>query len=1010
MRLKFTVLFSTSVAALVVAASPAAAQATDPATPPDPNAQAQEQPADPEAGVAQTDDAVQTATGQDQAIDEGQVIVVTGLRRSLRSAQAIKRNSEQIVDAIVAEDIGKLPDITVSDTAARIPGIQVERSAGEASRVLLRGLDRSYYTTTYNGREIFTAETRSVALQDFPAGAISALEVFKTSTANLVEPGLAGLINVRSRRPFDFNGLEIAGSVWANYPKQSRDLKPNAQLLFSNRWEAGEGDIGALINFSYTRLHYQDSIRRHGFFIANLAGGRSPDWPEIRYEEADRWRPSINGALQWRPSPDLEFYAEGLWQGFREESTDRLWSQPLWGGASYSNIVFREGTNQIISGTVTGPRSCCGGSSADGFQGATTRRTDTYQFAVGGRYDAGPILITGDLARTDSTFKLSAASVDYYINRNDYTVNWFTGEPGGKGPTFEVVGLDFADPANYNYRGFFDKELVAKGDDWQARLDAEYEPEGLKWLPKIQGGVRYTTRDASRVDGERYFDANNQGLFQIPISQVPLDYQLFQSAFRGDNLKPTPVTWLAPTFDSVRDNLEALRQFNIDRGIPLDPNRNRSQNYDTNGPAPVPTRNFNINEKTLAGYGQLKFAFDGKMPVDGVLGMRVVRTEDQIDGFRSDPNQPAIPVNVKSSYTNWLPNANVNLHLTEQVKLRLAATKTITRPLFEQLNPGLVLNTAPTCAPNVPGCFITGNGGNPFLDPLKSNNYDASLEYYFSRTGFASVAAFRRDMRGFIVNRAVLYPDPDPATGLPIQINGPVNTNKGRIQGFEAQVTTFFDWESIPTWARAFGVQANATYIDAKINFPLFCPGDLDPCAPVAGAPNATVVRTRIPDVSKWTFNLVGMYERGPLTARLSYNHRTSYPEGALDPRDGFFTLQGRGRSQGRLDWSSSFNVRDNLTLFFDWTNILNTPFRSDIVRVDYANASPVGREVFPMVVRYNESVMTGGIRFRFGRARAPAAPAPAAYAPPPPPVVEPAPVAPPPPPPPPPVESGERG
>src|SRR5687767_655746 len=329
MRLTSMNLWSTSAMAIALIAAPAAAQTTDPATPPDPTAEAQEQPADPEAGSAQTDDAVQTASGQDQAAGAAadDTIVVTGLRRSLQSAQNIKRNSEQIVDAIVAEDIGKLPDIAVSDTAARIPGIQVERRGGEANLVLLRGLDERFYPTTYNGREIFTAETRSVALQDFPAGGISAIEAFKTSTANLVEPGLTGLINVRSRRPFDFTGFEIAGSVWANYPNQSEDISPNAQLLISNRWDVGGGEIGALINFSYTRFHYQDSIRRHGFFIADLAGGRSPDWPEIRYNQAERTRPSINGALQWRPSPGLEFYVEGLLQGYRQRSTERMWEQ-----------------------------------------------------------------------------------------------------------------------------------------------------------------------------------------------------------------------------------------------------------------------------------------------------------------------------------------------------------------------------------------------------------------------------------------------------------------------------------------------------------------------------------------------------------------------------------------------------------------------------------------------------------------------------------------------------------
>src|SRR5215212_423727 len=238
MRRISTNLWSTSAMAVALIATPAAAQTTDPATPVDPTVEAQEQLADPEAGVAQTD---------------SETIVVTGLRRSLRSAQNIKRNSEQIVDAIVAEDIGKLPDITVSDTAARIPGVQVERTGGEASRVLLRGLDRSYYTTTYNGREIFTAETRSVALQDFPAGAIAALEAFKTSTANLVEPGIAGLVNVRSRRPFDFKGFEVNGSAWMMHPRQSRDWTPNGNIMVTDRWNVGDGEMGALLNFSYTK-------------------------------------------------------------------------------------------------------------------------------------------------------------------------------------------------------------------------------------------------------------------------------------------------------------------------------------------------------------------------------------------------------------------------------------------------------------------------------------------------------------------------------------------------------------------------------------------------------------------------------------------------------------------------------------------------------------------------------------------------------------------------------------
>ena len=966
MRLKSVILGSTSFAALALAASPAAAQPGQAGQPAE-NAEAQESPADP------------TATAE---VPEDEAIVVTGLRQSLRSAQNIKRNSDQIVDAIVAEDIGKLPDIAVSDTAARIPGIQVERGGGEANRVLLRGLDRTFYTTTYNGREIFTAETRSVALQDFPAGGISAVEAFKTSTANLVEPGIAGLINVRSRRPFDFQGAEIAGSFWGNYPRQSRDFSPNAQLLLSNRWDVGAGEIGALINFSYTRMHYQDSVRRHAFFIAGLAGGRSPDWPQIQYFEGDRWRPSINGALQWRPSPELEFYAEGLWQGYRENVTDRQWEQPLWScgnDATYSNVVIEDGN--VISGSVF--RAGCIGRT-QGLQGATKRRTNTYQFALGGRYDSGPLRISGDVARTDSTFNLRAESVDFYINRNDYRVDWFTGRPGDDGPTFEVSGLDIGNPANYNYRGFFEDYLTAKGQDWQARLDLEYDPEGMEWLRNFQVGLRFVDRDASRTAGARYWDANNVGAFQIPISQVPLDYQLFQPAFRGDPRRPAPTTWLAPTFGSVWSNLVALRQFNITRGIPIDPDQNRAQNNDTNPPNVVPSRSFDIGERTLAAYAQLNFDFPaGAMTVSGTVGARLVRTDQSINGTLVRlPARTGDPVNIENEYTDLLPNANLNIRFSPEWQLRLAATRTITRPLFDQLNPGIALSPL-NCTPSQSGCVITGTGGHPFLQPLRSNNFDVSLEYYFSRTGFMSIAAFRRDMRGFIVNRSFQYPDPDPATGVPIQITGPTNTNKGRIQGFEAQVSTFFDF--LPGALSGLGVQANVTYIDTEITLPLFCLATDPTCTPGGPTPagvtparpghfHSSFIRTRIADVSNWTFNLVGMYERGPVTLRLSYNHRSSYPEGPLEERDAFndnpavvaYTLRGRGRAGGRLDWSSSVNVTENFTLFFDWINVLNTPFRSDIVRVNYPAAVPTGTEEFPMVVRYNESVLSGGIRFRF--------------------------------------------
>src|SRR3954462_11067846 len=181
---------------------------------------------------SQTPEQTPPAAAGDQPIEE---ITVTGFRESLESALSIKRDSVQVVDSVVAEDIGKLPDLSVAETSARIPGIQVLRVAGDASRVLVRGLPD--FATTYNGREIFTAETRVVALQVFPHSNIASLDVVKTSTAELVEPGLAGLVNVRSRRPFDFKGREVSRAASGLYTKEGSDFSPNANLLVTDRWE-----------------------------------------------------------------------------------------------------------------------------------------------------------------------------------------------------------------------------------------------------------------------------------------------------------------------------------------------------------------------------------------------------------------------------------------------------------------------------------------------------------------------------------------------------------------------------------------------------------------------------------------------------------------------------------------------------------------------------------------------------------------------------------------------------
>ncbi|HEY0028468.1 MAG TPA: TonB-dependent receptor [Allosphingosinicella sp.] len=913
MRLKSIILSSTCLAMFGLGAAPAAAQGQA-AEQPDPSMEAQETPADTEAD-AQVDPAVSGS-------ETGEEIVVTGVRRALQSAQNIKRNSDQIVDTIVAEDIGKLPDLAVSDTAARIPGVQVIRTGGEASAVLIRGLPD--FATTYNGREIFTAETRVVALQDFPSANIAALEVFKTTTPILTEAGLAGLVNVRSRRPFDFNGMELAGSIWGLYTRQAGEITPNANLLFSNRWDTGIGEVGLLVNASYTRLKFLDSEPSNTDFVADpVINGQRVRFPDIQrlfYREGDRTRPSVTVALQWRPSDNLEFYADGLYQGFRNKISDRLAAVPLYGGGSYTNLVFRGGTNELLSGTVTGL-----GDPIFSFQGGTFNKTDTFQFAVGGKYEAGPLTISADLARTHSRFTGSTESVDRI----------FTGQAGTSvdfdltTPQFTIRGVDATSPAGQLFDGLYEENQLSEGDDYQARVDAEYELGEGFFIRSLQVGARYTTRDANREFGNRFAGFRGQN---IPLSALPVDLKVARPGFRGTDVQSGFLTFLTPTYRSIRENRTELRQFVISRG---------ATNY-TLDPVQRGVA-YRASEETFGAYGQLNYQIGEA--VDGVIGMRVVQTETTFDNITTSIGGALGP-----KYTDYLPSASIRIHINPKVQLRASVTQTRTRPNFAQLNPSLGLGSPDP----LEGGLRRGSGGNPNLRPIESNNYDASLEYYFSRTGFASLGAFRRDISGFIQDQTERFTD--PVLG-PIEVTIPVNTRRGRIQGIEAQLTTFFDFEGLPNFLSNFGIQANYTLIDGKVE--IFNPAN-------GGFLMDRITSSGEPDtggVSKHTYNIVGLYEGGPFSARLTYNKRSRY----LDRRDirgneqgGFYREY--ATPPGRLDLSLNFRFSDNLTLFADATNLIGDPFR-----VNFSSARDgASRARYVRFLRYDEQTASLGARFRF--------------------------------------------
>ncbi|WP_341207640.1 TonB-dependent receptor [uncultured Sphingomonas sp.] len=889
-------------------------------------------------------------------------IVVTGVRASLRSAQALKRDSASILDAVVAEDIGKLPDNNASEALARVTGVQVNRSNDEANGVLIRGLGD--ISTTFNNREIFTAENRGVALQDFPAGALAALEVYKSGTADLIEPGLAGLVNVRSRRPFDFTGFEIAGGIRGAYNDQSGKLDPVGNILITDRWDTGIGEIGALVNFAITRTRYRNAVRFNDQTTRTAAGDvnsttddlnvttpgvgtdfRIPNSVGNYFATGTRTRPSVNGSLQWRPSDRLEVYADGLWQAYRGEQSNENFTALL--ESATLALPGQTGTRPTLSNVVLDPNdprkvlslTKTGGLAPQQFRSTFNDRTDTYQGAIGFVWKGDRAKISSDYAYTYSTYSQLEYSLDARFASSPQVDVEFDRDGGA---SFNFPGFDALNPDNYIWRGFYQKRYHATGAGHQWRADLQLDTE-LPLIQRLDFGVRWVSRNAKLEQGDRYLATDALG---IPLASLPTgQLETVEDGFRQPAAQFR--NWLMPSRASIRSNFDALRALTYSVGpqlIARDPNnvdlRDSVARFGQEEIALREDGGFSAQESTYAAYAMARYDFTiAGVEIDGTAGVRVVNNDGTYRGVTRLSTNNVIsfaPQVNRQNYVDVLPSFGARLKFTPQLQARLAYTETRTRPNFGQLNPAFNITRSTVTG----GAFdASGSGGNPDLVPLTSNNWDATLEWYFAPTGSFTASVFYRDLFGFITNLTRIVDDP---TYGRVQVSRPENAGAGRIKGAEANFQTFFDF--LPGLLSGFGTQLNVTYLDGTNQLPSAV-GESAPVVPITG-------------VSKWTYNVTGFYEKGPVSARLSYNRRSEYVESFSrnpgEPQFAGVTV----RPISRLDFSASYTPFENITLTADVSNILAQPWQN------YRNfAADAG---YPVDVREEGRYYSLGVRFRF--------------------------------------------
>lgn len=802
-------------------------------------------------------------------------IVVTGVRLSVKSALDEKKNADQVQDSIVAEDIGKLPDNNVIEALQHVTGIQISRNAAEATQLLVRGLPD--IETLLNGREIFTSTGRFITLQDIPAELLQRVDVQKSARADDIEGGIAGVIDVRLHRPFDFDGLELAGTLRDTYSSLSKMNDPTASILASNRWQTDIGEFGLLADVSYKKDRYKEEILDN--YISSQSIGPVPGSTGpagIAYLPlteggqsilGDRERTSVNLALQWSPNANTEVFAEGFYTRYRDPNNDDFFVGLPWLGANAATATVFPGTDEVK--TVT-----AGGYDLTSDQ-SFVPKTDTYQLASGLTWTSDKVTLTSEVDYTDSKFYQTGYILDTEYYPPAYTADF---NYNGTGTPYMLAGgVDLTDPSNFHIRQLYDQWTQQDGNEIDWRADLLFRLDSSSWIKSIATGLRFGDRFASnRADNPGGLDcrAGPVSMASPQFTQITdaeasaacftalnalqgtayhvTSGSIFNGAFGLTDWTDASPTWL-------NNNIGYLRQL---FGQPA------------TAPAADPTQSFDDREKSYAAYGKVNYALNfGSHPLVGNFGLRIIDTNAQLTG---NSLLVTTPDNVNYTFTysptesskntiDWLPSLNARLTLDDDFYLRFAASKTVTRPTFAQLNPALSLSASTATL------LGSGTSGNPDLSPEKSVNVDLSLEYYFNGHNALTGAVFYRDVDDYIQSTIA----PQTINGIVYQVTEPTNAPSGKIKGTEVGYTQFMDF--LPGIWSGFGIQANATYVDG----------------PFA-------------NISKWSYNLIGIYDKGPASVRVAYNWRSGFdvgpaPGGGMQPSEIYCELAALARLVGEL-------------------------------------------------------------------------------------------------------------
>jgi iron complex outermembrane receptor protein len=873
-------------------------------------------------------------TEEPQEVEE---VVITGFRGSLASAIAVKRQETAVVDSIKAEDIADFPDLNLAESIQRIPGVSIDRDAGEGRSITVRGLGSDFTRIRVNGIQALATtggtdssgganRTRQFDFNIFASELFNSITVRKTQSAEVEEGSLGATVDLRTSRPFDFKDrvLTIAGQY--GYNDLASEYNPRGAFLWSDQTDSGT--FGALFSIAYSErdlleegfssVRWADSGATGTAFQSCTAAAApvcavgtrdsiySPRIPRYGRLTHSQERLGVTGSLQWRPWDSTTVSLDVLYADLKSTRQEDFLES-----LSFSRSGAQgKGATDVLAAEVNSNGNIVYGlfddvdvrseSRFDALETEFTQYTFDVQHEFNDQWRAG--FVAG---HAKSVFR-NPLQTTVTLDRLDVDGYSFDFRGNDRQPKIDY-GFDVANPANWNWINA--PPAGATGSEIRIRpqgVDNTYNTvrydmawDATDWLT-LKAGVNWSEFTFESFEKRR---ASETSVPALPVGTTVADISKLLTGFSTGG---SHSSWVIPDVRAIARLYDIY--CNCDTGVP---GGNFTLTGETNGGARGNNRGAEETATSAYFMGQFRTEIFGR-PLRGDLGLRYVKTEIEATGFLATGGGTKVVVG--NDYSDVLPSLNLAFDVTDEFMIRFGAAKVMARPQLQNLSPGGTVNTAAR----------TVVSGNPLLDPFEAKTYDLSFEWYFAKESLLSFAVFYKDIDSFI--QTLRENRPYDTTGLPLtllppgqdgstayDVTSPINTEGGPLKGFEISYQQPFTF--LPGLLSDTGMVLNYTYVESEIEYQV-------------SATSALTVTDDLVNLSPTAYNATLYYEDDRFSARVSAAYRDDYLQtvpgrnssaavGATNLND----VEGK-KATLNVDASASFKVNDKLTITAEGLNL----------------------------------------------------------------------------------------